>query len=299
MTRSGEIEIKVVRTLNEKDPADKKHCIRMVEDFVYNDHMCIVYECMEMNLRETLAKYGKDVGISLDGVSSYGRQLFTALAHLHKQGFIHADLKPDNIMVSKDAQKIKLCDFGSCVKFPEDLSASNLSEYLVSRFYRAPEIILGQVPDPKVDIWSAGVTIFELFTGKILFDGRNNGEVLKQVILTRGRVTKELRKGQFSERYFNPSNPNKFSCLSLDAQDQKQRRDTIQMPQSLDTEAILISKLGLAPKDLKANADLAHFVNFLDCCLQIDPSKRMSASEALKHPFLLILINRFKQQGRQ
>lgn len=100
MRTSGEKEVKVVNQINKADAKDRKNCIRLLEHFEYNNHLCIVYESMEMNMRETLAKYGKDVGLSLDGICSYGRQLFIALNHLHKQGFIHADLKPDNIMVS-------------------------------------------------------------------------------------------------------------------------------------------------------------------------------------------------------
>lgn len=68
-----------------------------------------------MNLRETLNKFGRNIGLSLDGVILYGRQLFLALSLLHRLKIIHADLKPDNIMVSADTRKIKLCDFGSCL----------------------------------------------------------------------------------------------------------------------------------------------------------------------------------------
>ena len=103
MRASGEKEIRVAKLLSESDPKDRKHCIRLHDSFEYNSHLCLVYEFMEMNLRETLAKYGKGIGLSLDGVCSYGRQLFVALNHLHKSGYIHADIKPDNIMVSQDA----------------------------------------------------------------------------------------------------------------------------------------------------------------------------------------------------
>jgi serine/threonine protein kinase len=103
MVRSGEVEIQVVSLLNKHDPNDRRHCLRMFDNFRYNDHLCIVYECLEQNLRDTLTMFGKDVGLSLEAVSSYGRQLFIALAHLHKHCYIHADLKPDNILTTKDA----------------------------------------------------------------------------------------------------------------------------------------------------------------------------------------------------
>ena len=91
---------------------------------------------------------------------------------------IHADLKPDNIMVTKDTQKIKLCDFGSCLGINEALP----TEYLVSRFYRAPEIMIGCNFETPVDVWSAAVSLFELYTGKVMFPGRSNNEMLKLIM---------------------------------------------------------------------------------------------------------------------
>ena len=73
MRASGEKEIEVISLLNNADQKDKKHCVRLLEHFEYNEHLCLVYECLEMNLRETLALYGRDIGLSLDGVCSYGR----------------------------------------------------------------------------------------------------------------------------------------------------------------------------------------------------------------------------------
>jgi serine/threonine-protein kinase PRP4 len=86
-------------------------------------------------------------------------------------------VKPDNIMVSADTKKIKLCDFGSAVKPAETMQMS--SDCLVSRFYRSPEIIIGNRPlDGAIDVWSAACTLFECFTGKFLFAGRSNNHML-------------------------------------------------------------------------------------------------------------------------
>jgi len=88
-------------------------------------------------------------------------QLFVALAHLRKHRIIHADIKPDNILISKDTKLLKLCDFGTAFNIEE----ATIIEYLVSRFYRAPEIILGHPYDCAIDMWSTACTLYELYTG--------------------------------------------------------------------------------------------------------------------------------------
>mmetsp|Transcript_958 Transcript_958/g.629 ORF Transcript_958/g.629 Transcript_958/m.629 type:complete len:108 (+) Transcript_958:554-877(+) len=103
-------------------------------------------------------------------------------------------------MVTKDTRKIKLCDFGSCMHRDE----AKITEYIVSRFYRAPEIILGCQFNEAVDVWSAGVTLYELFTGKFMFAGRNNNHMLKLIMQTKGKIkSKMLKKGTFADRHFN------------------------------------------------------------------------------------------------
>ena len=83
-------------------------------------------------------------------------------------------------MVTEDSQKIKLCDFGACLKVADDIHPETA---LVSRFYRAPEIIIGCVPDQAVDVWSAGITLFELFSGRVPFNASTNSLILKQIVL--------------------------------------------------------------------------------------------------------------------
>jgi len=87
--------------------------------------------------------------------------MFIALKHCKLNKVVHADIKPDNVLVSADTKKIKLCDFGTA--FPE--SEASLVEYLVSRYYRAPEIIIGYPYGCEIDIWSVACTLYELWSG--------------------------------------------------------------------------------------------------------------------------------------
>lgn len=94
-----------------------------------------------MNLRDLLQKYGKDVGLNIMAVQIYARHLFAALAILRKSKVIHADIKPDNILVPNALNLSKLCDFGAALEAPY----TEPVPYLASRFYRAPEISIAAI----------------------------------------------------------------------------------------------------------------------------------------------------------
>lgn len=178
---------------------------------------------MDRDLRDTLKMFGRRIGLSLEAVKSYAKQIFVALSHIKKFKIIHSDrkplyknlilVKPDNILSSNNNKTVKLCDFGTALYTDE----ANLVDYMQSRYYRAPEIVLGSPYDFAIDIWSAACTIYELFTGKILFQGKNNTDMLKLMMAVKGRFSyrysnfiRLLKKGFFSNKYFD----NNFNFLS-------------------------------------------------------------------------------------
>ena len=89
-----------------------------------------------MNLRDVIKRFGKDVGLNMRAVRAYAHQLFLAMSLLRKCNVVHADIKPDNILVSENKAVLKVCDLGSAA----DVTEGEPTPYLVSRFYRAPEI---------------------------------------------------------------------------------------------------------------------------------------------------------------
>lgn len=95
-------EAQILRRLMDVDPDDKKHLIRLLRTFEHRGHLCMVFESLSMNLREVVKRYGKDVGLNLRAVRAYASQMFMALALMKKCELMHADLKPDNILVSRE-----------------------------------------------------------------------------------------------------------------------------------------------------------------------------------------------------
>jgi serine/threonine-protein kinase PRP4 len=190
MRKAAEKELFLLSLISQRDPENKKHCVKLLANFEYRHHTAFVFESMQMNLRETLKKFGKNVGINVSAVRMYGRQLFVALRHLAELQICHADIKPDNILVSNDLKQVKLCDFGSA--FRETDPDRDPTPYLQSRFYRCPEVILGLQYDHLLDLWSVGVCLYEIFTGHVMFPGQSNNEMLRLMQAVKGRFPNKM-----------------------------------------------------------------------------------------------------------
>lgn len=282
MRKAGMKEIEILKDLAANDPEDKKHLIRLERSFEHKGHLCMVFENLSLNLREVLKKFGRDVGINLKAIRVYAQQLFLGLSLLRKCQYLHADLKPDNILVNDARNVLKICDLGSASSIDENITAP----YLVSRFYRAPEIILGIPYDYGIDVWSVGCTLFELYTGKILFTGRNNNSMLRAIMECRGKFPhKVLRKGSLTYQYFDDL----LNFQSVD-EDKLTGRTVARM---IDIKAKPVRGLRerLMPKgkrmDELERKEVELFADLLDRCLDLRGDKRITPSEALRHPFVV------------
>jgi len=281
MRKAGMKEIDILKDIAANDPEDKKHIIRLLRSFDHKGHLVMVFENLSMNLREILKKFGRDVGINIKAIRAYAQQLFMGLSLLKKCQYLHADLKPDNILVNEARSALKICDLGSASPITENATAP----YLVSRFYRAPEVILGIPYDCGIDIWSIGCTLFELYTGKILFTGRNNNGMLRAIMECRGKFPhKLLRRGSLSYEHFD-------DLLNFRAQetDKVTGRTVVKMI-DIRPKPVRDLRSRLMPKDKRVNEqerkELELFVDLLDKCLDLRPDKRITPNDALKHPFI-------------
>uniref|UniRef100_A0A7N0UMZ4 Serine/threonine-protein kinase PRP4 homolog n=1 Tax=Kalanchoe fedtschenkoi TaxID=63787 RepID=A0A7N0UMZ4_KALFE len=275
MFKAGQSELIILKKLVGADPDDRRHCVRFLSSFKYRNHLCLVFESLHMNLREVLKKFGRNIGLKLTAVRAYAKQLLIALKHLRNCGVLHCDIKPDNMLVNESKNVLKLCDFGNAMF----AGKNEITPYLVSRFYRAPEIILGLSYDHPVDIWSIGCCLYELYTGKVLFPGATNNDMLRLHMELKGPFPKKmLRKGAFTEQHFDQDL--NFLSSEDDPVTKKTIKRMIVNIKPKDIGSIISGSAGEDPKML------TNFKDFLDKIFMLDPDKRMTVSQALGHPFI-------------
>jgi len=117
-------------------------------------------------------------------------QVFKGLSYLHAKGICHRDIKPQNILINQQNYKTQICDFGTAKLIYED--AENMS-YMCSRYYRAPELLLGWTHyGTEIDAWAAGCVLAEFYTGYPIFIGRNSSEQLYTIINYIGTPSSDL-----------------------------------------------------------------------------------------------------------
>ncbi|TRY91220.1 hypothetical protein DNTS_035559 [Danionella cerebrum] len=279
MQKTGLKELEFLKKLNDADADDNFHCLRLFRHFYHKQHLCLVFEPLSMNLREVLRKYGKDVGLHIKAVRSYSQQLFLALKHLKRCNILHADIKPDNILVNESKTILKLCDFGSA----SHVADNDITPYLVSRFYRAPEIIIGKSYDYGIDMWSVGCTLYELYTGKILFPGKTNNHMLKLAMDLKGKMpNKMIRKGLFKDQHFD-QNLN-FLYTEVDKVTEREKITVMStINPTKDLSADMVGRQSL-PEDQRKK--VVQLKDMLDQILMLDPAKRITINQALQHLFI-------------
>lgn len=203
------------------------------------------------------------MGVSLSLIRRFAIQILQALKYLQEQSIIHCDLKPENILLkSADKSGIKIIDFGSsCFK------NERIYTYIQSRFYRAPEIILGIPYTSAIDMWSFGCILVELFTGRALFPGESESEQLQLIMEVRGKPSRKVliqssrRKLFFEDVTYAP-------LLTANSQGE------VRVPGTISVREIL--------EDCPES-----FISFIEECLQWDPDKRIKPLEALMHPWII------------
>ncbi|OII77343.1 protein kinase domain-containing protein [Cryptosporidium andersoni] len=288
-----EVAIKIIRSNNMmKRIGEKEHSILTLfinspnivqtkASFIYRNHYCIILEWLNCSLRNYIES-GCKININL--LQLYAKQMFTGVNCIHEKNYIHGDLKPDNILIDKNTNILKISDFGSAL----EVIGNEPACYLVSRFYRAPEIILGYSYSQPIDIWSIGCTLYECFTGNTLFYGKTNNDMLRIIMEYKGKFpVKMLKQGIFTSRHFSNCY-NQFKWINLSD-------GMLKIIQQFAPKQNIYNNLLKAYceshpyKETNSldfqNLKLKQLADLIEKCTILDPNKRIKAPQALNHLF--------------
>jgi len=250
---------------------------------------------MECNLRQLLKKVGAGKGFSINAVYSYTKQLMKALQLLRSLGIIHVDIKPDNILVSENRKIVKLCDFGSGYKL-EDVE---ITPIIGSRYYRAPEVMVGLHWDCSVDMWSMACCLFELYTGKILFAGETNNHMLKLHCELVGKFPVKVgKKGLFWSEHFDDCG--RFLEDVVDAVSGLELKEVHNFSQPTRDLMEALHPNGTDEYNrlpINERKKVNEFRDLIKLVLTLDPAKRITPELALKHPFCKNPIKKTTSNG--
>uniref|UniRef100_A0A8C4X361 dual-specificity kinase n=2 Tax=Erpetoichthys calabaricus TaxID=27687 RepID=A0A8C4X361_ERPCA len=275
--RQAAEEIRILEHLRKQDKDNTMNVIHMLESFTFRNHICMTFELLSMNLYE-LIKKNKFQGFSLPLVRKFAHSILQCLDALHKNRIIHCDLKPENILLKQQGRSgIKVIDFGSsCYEH------QRVYTYIQSRFYRAPEVILGSRYGMPIDMWSLGCILAELLTGYPLLPGEDEGDQLACMIELLGMPSQKLLDSSKRAKNFVSSKGYPRYCTVTTLPDNsvvlnggRSRRGKLRGPPG-SKEWVTALK----------GCDDPLFLDFLKQCLEWDPSLRMTPSQALRHPWL-------------
>lgn len=216
--------------------------------------MYLVFEFVDKDLKKYFDAT-KDEPLPAELVRSYTHQLLRGLEYCHVRGVMHRDLKPQNILVSRDG-RLKIADFGLARAFVPPIRP--FTHEVVTLWYRAPEILLGcKTYALPVDMWSVGTILVEMVTKRPLFPGDSEVDELFKIFRVLGTPNEEVWPGVTSLQDWNNDFP-VWPSLQI---------------------ARFVPGLSDAGVDL------------CEQLLAIDPRRRLSAVEALSHPYFADHLN--------
>jgi len=227
---------------------------KSLEEFL---DLYIVMELMDANLCQVI-----NMDLDHERMSYLLYQMLCGIKHLHLAGIIHRDLKPSNIVVRSDCT-LKILDFGLARSAGTSFM---MTPYVVTRYYRAPEVILGMGYKENVDIWSVGCIMGEMIRGGVLFPGTDHIDQWNKIIEQLGTPTADFMKRlQPTVRNYVENRP-RYAGYSFE----RLFPDVLFPAESTDSNRLRASQA----RDL------------LSKMLVIDQERRISVDEALMHPYI-------------
>ena len=200
-TEQAQTEAQILLKLQNSDLKKQVSIVSLKKAFSFRRHSCLLFELLGPSLY-SLIKANNFKGLEQSHIKQLAYHVVQALVHTSKQGVIHCDLKPENILVLTHSKfSAKVIDLGSAC-----LKNHKIFNYIQSRFYRAPEVLLGLNYSEAIDVWSLGCILAELLTGSPLFPAQSELELFGCITEVLGLPPPDLVQGSKRHSLFFHSN---------------------------------------------------------------------------------------------
>ncbi|KAL1138414.1 hypothetical protein AAG570_008478, partial [Ranatra chinensis] len=280
----AQIEVKLLEMMNKADVDNKYYIVRLKRHFMWRNHLCLVFELLSYNLYDLLRNTNFR-GVSLNLTRKFAQQLCTALLFLStpELNIIHCDLKPENILLCNPKRSaIKIVDFGSSCQLGQ-----RIYQYIQSRFYRSPEVLLGIPYDLAIDMWSLGCILVEMHTGEPLFSGANEVDQMNKIVEVLGMPPKHLLdQSHKARKYFDKIAGGDGSYVLRKPRDVKKYRSAgsrrLHDILGVETGGPGGRRLGEPGHSV---SDYLKFKDLIYRMLDFDPKTRVTPYYALQHNF--------------
>lgn len=279
-------EVRMTSYLNSIDPEDEHSIMRLRDKFIFRGHQCLVLELLSFSLYDLL-RSTEFYGVSLNLVRKFCKQILKCLAFLSRSdiNIAHCDLKPENVLLRHPQRSaIKVVDFGASCRISESMFV-----YVQSRFYRAPEVILGLPYATQVDVWSLGCMLIELHTGYPVFAGKDEGDQIAIIVERLGLPpTSMLERGKKTHLFFDRHSVSGEWSLKPSISEEHGAA----IPGSKPIRAFVDFHTGASNGRRKrvsgghSEEDYEVFLALADKMLRYDSDVRISANSALNDSFL-------------
>lgn len=284
----AQIEVKLLEMMNNHDSENtfellgQDKIVELKGHFMWKNHLCLVFELLSYNLYDLLRNTNFR-GVSLNLTRKFAQQMCTALLFLSSSdlNIIHCDLKPENILLCNPKRSaIKIVDFGSSCQLGQ-----RIYQYIQSRFYRSPEVLLGIAYDMAIDMWSLGCILVEMHTGEPLFSGANEVDQMNKIVEVLGMPPKHILEMAHKARKFFDRLPDGTFVLKKTKEGKKYKS-----PGSRKLYDILgVETGGPGGRRLgETGHSMPDYLKFKDLIIRMldyDPKTRISPYHALQHSF--------------
>ncbi|KAK4337422.1 hypothetical protein RND71_043879 [Anisodus tanguticus] len=261
-------ELKLMKLVNHKNIIGLLNVFTPQKSLEEFQDVYIVMDLMEANLCQVI-----QMDLDHDRISYLLYQMLCGLKHLHSAGIIHRDLKPSNVVIKSDCT-LKILDFGLARTADNNFM---MTPYVVTRYYRAPEVILGMRYTANVDIWSVGCIMGEMILGSIVFPGTDHINQWTKIIEILGTPS-----SHFMQR-LNPTVRNYV---------ENRPKKAGKSFQEIFPDSFFPSD-GTEDQRLKANQAR----DLLSKMLVIDPLLRITVDQALIHPYISVWYDQSEVNG--